>query len=292
MSQIRVVSASMIDTIRTCPLKANFKYVQRLPEKAKSGALILGIAVDVAAKFIVLGMKSGEIEYGKIDVDGILGRAWDEEIAKVTDVEVVWGEKGSAEKARATALALVTAFASLPDLQARVERIHEVDIRFELPIPHPATGKPMEGVAVQGILDFIEVTSAGTYRPLDLKTAASRAGYEPDDLAVHLQGALYAFAVRSRFGDRAADEFSVLLGLKLKTPVFEDRVVAMPGSAQRRALLTALHAKRLLDLGVAYPVRNWGCPSCPYGPSTGTTSPCASWQDGPAAELRRDPFAA
>ena len=286
MSSIRVVSPTMIDTIRTCPLKARYRYVERLPERAKSGALVLGIAVDVAAKHIVHGLRSGEMKYGAVSAGEVLERAWAEEIAKAKDVEINWGERGSEEKARATALALLTAFGQLPDLRQRIDRIVEIDVRFEIPVPDPETGMPRPDVAVQGVLDFIERRPDGRVRPLDLKTAASRAGYEPEDMAVHLQGALYVVALREKYGDQAADEFAVLLGVKVKVPVWEDRLASLGPSAQRRALLTALHAKRLLDLGVAYPVKSWACPSCPYA------VPCASWQDSPAAELRRDPFAA
>lgn len=286
MSSTRVVSPTMIDTIRTCPLKARFRYVERLPERAKSGALVLGIAIDVAAKHIVQGLRAGELKYGALDAASVLEKAWTEELVRAKDVEVVWGERGSEEKARSTGVALLEAFARLPDLPARVERIHEVDVRFEVPVPDPATGRPLPDVAVQGVLDFIERTPAGKYRALDLKSASSRSGYDADDLGHHLQGAIYAFAVRQRFGDQASDEFAVLLALKLKTPVIEDRLVTLGPAVQRRALLTALHAKRVLDLGIAYPVRGWQCPSCPYA------GPCTSWQDSPAAVLRRDPFAA
>jgi hypothetical protein len=286
MSTVRVISPTMIDTIRTCPLKAHYRYVQRLPERTKSGALVLGIAVDVAAKHLVHGLRSGEMKFGAIDAGAVLERAWSEELRKAKDVEIVWGERGSEEKSRATALALLGAFGQLPDLPQRVERIIDVDVRFEIPVPDPATGRPREDVAVQGILDFVERLPDGRYRALDLKTSSSRAGYEPEDLAVHLQGAIYCVALRQRYGELAADQFAVLLGLKLKMPVIEDRVVTLGASAQRRALLTALHAKRLLDLGISYPVRNWGCPTCPYA------GPCAAWQDGPSAQLRYDPFAA
>jgi hypothetical protein len=284
MSSIRVLSPTMVDTIRTCPLKAHYRYVERLPESAKAGALVLGIAVDVAAKHMIHGIRSGEMSIGTIDTDGILNKAWEEELAKAGDVEVVWSDRGSEEKARSTGIALLQAFARLPDLAQRVARIHEVDVRFELPVPDPETGHSIPGVFVQGVLDFIERLPDGRYRACDMKTAASRAGYEPEDLAVHLQGALYALAVRHRFGNLASDEFAVLLGLKLKAPVWEDRVVRLGTSAQKRALLTALHAKRVLDVGISYPVRNWGCPSCPYA------APCATWHDSPAAALARDPF--
>jgi hypothetical protein len=287
MSEIQIISATMVDTIRTCPLKARFRYVDRLPERARSGALVLGIAVDVAAKHIVQGLRTGEMQYGTVDAPQLLQRAWDEEIARARDVEVIWGERSSEERGRATATALLTAFAGLPDLQRRVDRIHDVDVRFHLEIPPSVVGCRVGSVAVQGVLDFVEKTPEGKYRALDLKTAGSRAGYEPEDLAVHLQGALYAFALRSLHGDQASDEFAVLLGLKLKVPAWEDRSAILGPSAQKRALLTALHAKRLLDLGIAYPVKNWGCPSCPYA-----EGPCAAWQDSGAALLRKDPFAA
>lgn len=286
MSNIRTVSPTMIDTIRTCPLKARYRYVERLPEARKSGALVLGIAVDLAAKHVVQGLRSGEIPYDRIDAGAVLERAWAEELAKAKDIEIAWGDRGSEEKGRATALALLTAFGELPDLQQRVERIVDVDVRFEIPVPDPTTGLPRPDVAVQGILDFVEKAPSGRLRALDLKTAGSRAGYEPDDLGVHLQGALYCVALRQKYGEQAADEFGVLLGLKLKTPVWEDRLVTLAASAQRRALLTALHAKRVLDFGIAYPVRSWACPSCPYA------GPCASWEDSPAAEFRKDIFAA
>ncbi len=284
MSNIQVVSPTLIDTIRTCPLKARDRYVERLPEMRKSGALVLGIAVDTAAKHIVHPTRAGEIRHGAIDAGEILRWAWDQELSHAGGVEIVWGERGSEEKARTTAVALLEAFAKLPELHQRIERIESVDVRFEIPIPDPATGRDLD-TSVQGILDFVEKAPDGRLRALDLKTAASRAGYEPEDLAVHLQGALYAMSLRYLHGDAASDEFAVLLGLKLKVPLWEDRLATLGSSAQKRALLTCLQAKRVLDLGIAYPVKNWGCPSCPYA------SPCASWQDHAQVPMPIDPFA-
>ena len=143
MSNIQVVSPTLIDTIRTCPLKARYRYVERLPEMRKSGALVLGIAVDTAAKHIVHAIRAGEIRHGAIDAGEILRWAWDQELSHAGGVEIVWGERGSEEKARTTAVALLEAFAKLPDLPQRIERIESVDVRFEIPIPDPATGRDL-----------------------------------------------------------------------------------------------------------------------------------------------------
>jgi hypothetical protein len=94
MSTVRVFSPTMIETIRTCPLTARYRYVEHLQERTKSGALILGIAVDVAAKHVVHGLRSGEIKYGAVDAGGILDHAWGEEIARARDIDVVWCERG------------------------------------------------------------------------------------------------------------------------------------------------------------------------------------------------------
>lgn len=286
MSKIQVVSATMIDTIRMCPLKARYRYLDRLPEKSRSGALVVGSAVDVAAKHIVHGLRAGDLKMGSIDATAILGRAWDEELAKAGTMEIVWPERGSEQKGKATATELLAAFARLPDLAERVARIHEVDVRFEIPLPDPTTGRAIPGLYVQGILDFVERTPDGRYRACDMKTAATRSGYDDEDLAGHLQGALYALALRHRYGAQASDQFAVILGLKLKTPVWEDRLVTLGPAQQRRAVRTALEAKRLLDLGIAYPVRNWSCGSCPYA------EPCSGWQDSQETLQARDPFAA
>ena len=148
----------------------------------------------------------------------------------------------------------------------------------------PITGYTLPDLALVGILDAVERTERGL-RPLDFKTASSKAGYDEQSLATHLQGSLYVDALQRLHPDEATDEIAFWIGMKLKTPVLEDRVVTISESARKRAMLTVLHAHRAMDLGVAFPQPSFLCGGCPY------QKRCATWQESRAAVLRRDVFA-
>ena len=254
MSEVRILSATHVDTHRSCSLKWHYRYVERAPEEQKSGALVVGSVVDVAVKGIVQVVHAGEAKPDDLDPVRLVLQAWDAELSALGPVPVAWDAKGP-ERALETATGLVRAYLALPDLPERVARVVGVDVPFDLEVVDPDTGKPVTSVRVRGVLDFVErrPESDGRLRALDLKTAANRGGYDPVDLAVHLQAGIYGWALRQTHGDRAADEVAFTVGLKLKDPLWEDRSVSVGAAAQRRALLTVLHVARAMDLGIAHP---------------------------------------
>ncbi len=284
MSDIRILSASQVDMYRTCSLKWHYRHREHLPEEARSGALVLGSAVDVAVKTGIHRVRAGEATVATLKPGDLLREAWDAEVGAQPALPIVWNEKGEGAAFK-TAEALVVAYFNLPDVEARIARIESLDLRFELPVADPWTGKPVPGLGLQGILDVVERTEDGRLRALDLKTAASRAGWAPEDLTWHLQGSIYAWALRTLHGERASDSVAFTVGLKLKEPVWEDRSVVLGAAAQRRALATVLAAARAMEVSPPLPSPSWACPTCPWA------RPCAAWQDSPVSTPRRDPFA-
>lgn len=282
MSHVRVLSATQVDAFRGCSLKWHYRYVEKVPEESKSGALVVGSTVDVAVKGVIHHLRSGET-VASLKATDLARAAWDAELASAGDRPLLWGEKGQ-EAAWKAAVGLVEAYVALPDLAARIGRVEILDFRFELPVQDPASDQPVPGLFVQGFLDVIERTADGRLRAMDIKTASSRAGYAPEDLVAHLQGSLYAWALRELHGDRASPDVGFTVGLKLKEPVWIDRNIVLGEAAQRRAILTLLHARRGMDLGVAFPQPSFLCGSCSF------FARCATWEVSPIATLRRDPF--
>ncbi len=238
MSTFRVLSASQLTTYATCTQQWAYRYVEKAPEESRSGALVLGSAVDVAVKTLVHQVRAGEATIATVKPKDLLHEAWGAETSSKPDVPIDWGEKGEPASLR-TAEALVDAFAKLPDLEQRIARITTVDLRFELPVPDPRTGLQVAGLGVQGILDFVERGPDGRLRASDLKT--SRTGWGPEDTRWHVQGSVYAWALRDVHGDDASDDVAFTIGLKLKEPRWEDRVVRLPDGS---GALRGPHSRR------------------------------------------------
>ncbi len=285
MSQVRVLSATQVDAYRGCSLKWHYRYVEKVPEESRSGALVLGSAVDIAVKTGIHQIRAGEATVANLKPGDLLREAWDSELRAQPALPIAWNEKGEAAAFK-TAEALVVAYFKLRDVEARIARIESLDLRFELPVVDPWTGKPVPGLGLQGILDVVERTEDGRLAACDYKTSASRAGWAPEDLTWHLQGSIYAWALRMLHGERASDSVAFTVGLKLKEPLWEDRSVVLGEAAQRRALATVLAAARAMEVSPPLPSPSWACPTCPWA------GPCSRWQDTAPAALRRDPFAA
>lgn len=285
MSDFRLLSASQLTTYSTCTQQWAYRYLEKAPEESRAGALVLGSAVDVALKTLVHQVRAGEAAIATVKPKDLLHEAWGAETSVKPDVRIDWGEKGEPASLR-TAEALVEAFAKLPDLEVRIARIVSVDLRFELPILDPRTGQPVPGLGVQGILDFVERDAGGKLRALDLKTAGSRAGWSPDDTRWHVQGSVYAWALKELHGDDASDDVAFHIGFKLKESIWEDRVVYLPAAAQRRVLLSLIAASQSMDRATPFPQKSWACPGCAY------TRRCDAWQETAVIEVQRDPFAA
>lgn len=284
MSNFRLLSASQLTTYATCTQQWAFRYIEKAPEESRAGALVLGSAVDVAIKTLVHQVRAGEATIATVKPKDLLHEAWGAETSSKPDVPIDWGEKGEPANLR-TAEALVEAFAKLPDLEQRIARITAVDLRFELPVPDPRTGLPVHGLGVQGVLDAVERVD-GRLRALDWKTAASRAGWGPVDTRWHVQGSVYAWALKELHGDDASADVAFAIGMKLKEPVWEDRVVHLPEAAQRRVLLSLVAASQSMDRATPFPQPGWMCGGCAWARR------CDTWQETAVIEIRRDPFAA
>lgn len=279
MGIVRIVSASQVDTFRQCPLKWWFRHVKKEPERQRAAALVVGSVVDAAVKAAVYAVRDGTTP----DAEAVFAKAWTEEVG-ATPVPIEWPEKGE-EATKATAHDLVVGFLARPDLKAWVDQVVAVDLRVDLPVVDPRTGREVPDLRLVGVMDLVEKDEHGKVRPLEIKTAASRAGYDADSLARHLQLSLYSDALR-RMRPDAADEVAVDVGLKTKSVAWERRVVTLSDAARRRAVMTVLGVARAMATGNAFPVSSWACAGCSYA------EPCERWQDSQYALRVVDPFAA
>ena len=273
MGDIAILSASQVGTFQQCSLKWRFRYREKAPEEKRSSALVVGSVVDTAVKNGIHMLKSGEVLVERLETERVFDEAWVAELAS-TSVPIDWGKTGE-DALRETALGVTRAFLDAEDLPARADRIEALDVRFELPVLDPRSGQEVPGVRVMGILDAVERTEAGL-RPLDFKTSASRAGWDEQSLATHLQGSLYLDALHRLYPDEATGEVAFWIGLKLKTPVLEDRIATITEAARRRAMLTVLKAHDAMQTGIAFPQPSFLCSGCPY------QKRCSRWQDAVA----------
>lgn len=284
MGSVTLLSASQVGTFQQCSLKWAFRYVHRAPEETRAAALVVGSAVDVAVKAGIHAIRSGDVSLERLDSEALFDAAWRSEVVKIDGPPIDWGSNKDEAHHREIALGVTRAFLDAPDLGERIDRIEALDVRFELPVIDPTTGLEVPDLTVMGILDAVERTPAGV-RPLDFKTASSKAGYDESSLATHLQGSLYVDALQRLHPEDASDEMAFWIGMKLKQPVTEDRVVTISPSARRRALLTVLHAHRAMELGVALPQPSFLCAGCPY------RLRCQTWQEEVEAPAPLDAFA-
>lgn len=283
MSRMKLLSASQVNGFRTCPLRWHYRYRERAPEESRSGALVVGSVVHAALAMGIHELRSGETRLEELSPGLLFEKAWDAEIDTV-NVPITWGSKGE-EAAKTTAEGLVSAFLNAEDLRERVARIVDLDVKFEIPVVDPTTDREVPDLRLVGFLDGIERREDGKLVVWEAKTAASRAGYDESSLAVHLQAGLYAHALQYLHGDDASEDVHFRLGLKLKDPVWEDRLVTFGASARKRVLMTVLEVKRAMDSGVAYPSPGWACSGCAY------SKRCSGWQHQMVVRPSVDVFA-
>ncbi len=216
MSDVTILSASQVSGFRQCSLRWHYRYRERAPEETRSGALVVGSVVHAALAMGMREIRSGETRLEELNPDLLFERAWNAELASA-GVPITWGSKGEAT-AKTTAEGLVSAFFNAEDLQERVARIVDLDMKFEIPVVDPHTGREVPNLLLIGFLDGIERREDGKLVVWEAKTAASRAGYDESSLAVHLQAGLYSHALQYLHGDDASDDVHFRLGLKLRSP--------------------------------------------------------------------------
>jgi len=182
---------------------------------------------------------------------------------------------------------MIEAFVRLPDLEQRIFPLAKRRSALRASRPRSPDGESrVPGLGVQGILDAVERVD-GRLRALDWKTSASRAGWDAESLKWHAQGSIYAWASEgdSR-GTAASDDVAFCIGLKLKEPLFEDRVAQFPKAARERALLTLIAAAQSMERATPFPHPGWMCNGCAF------SRRCDAWQSTARIDVRRDPFAA
>ena len=282
MGEITVLSASQVDTFRMCSLKWRFRYIEKAEPEIRSAALVVGSVVDTAIKAGLHQIRHAEVRLEELNPEQILADAWEAEVASTT-VPILWGKKGEGA-ARATAQSLVTGYLSREDLQDLAGRL-ELDVRFELPLLDQDLGVHLPEVVIVGILDAVERLPDGRLRPLDWKTASSRANYT-SGLEHHLQGSLYCWALRQLHGDVASSAMRFDVGLKLKEPRWEAFEVELGPVAQRRALGTVHAVYEAMKAGWAFPEPGFMCGGCSY------RRRCLEWTGLTLSESPVDVFAA
>lgn len=148
--------ASRIGTYLRCPLRYYFE--ERRPWERISGAILLGAAVDRAAKEAVLLLKQG-VEGLEEELDEIFDRLFRVEVGSAK-APIACGSRFDEESAKVMGRALLKQIAHVLLSKERLDRITGIDIPFTIPLVDEK-GEPLMDTPLVGVLDFVEDTAEG-----------------------------------------------------------------------------------------------------------------------------------
>lgn len=136
--------------------------------------------------------------------------------------------------------------------------VEAVEHGFTVPLHDPDTGEVRDEQLV-GTMDLV-IVEEGRRVVVEHKTAARK--YGEDQLRFDLQVSGYKLAAREAGLGEVGLRFQVLT--KTKIPAVQIADVHRDDQDEADFVRTAVGVLRALDAGVSYPVRGWGCRSCPY----------------------------
>ena len=251
------ISWSAISTIRTCPLKYKFRYIDGLPEESVSSALVFGSGIHSAVEQHYQALLSGD---PKPDLDALLfayRSAW---LPHEPDA-VQFGSSETRASLDALASKMLTAFLSSPaaSVQGRVLGVEE-EIR----------GMLVEGMPdLYGRVDLLTENSDSLVIT-DIKT--SRGKWSPEQVEDSGEQLLLYSHLASEIspGKKITTRFLVLT--KTKEPVIEEHVREVEPTAVKRTLAGVERVWRAIESGVFYPAPSpLNCANC------GFRRVCATW---------------
>jgi putative RecB family exonuclease len=244
------ISWSAISTLRTCPLKYKFRYVDGLPEESVSSALVFGTGIHTAVEQHYQSILSGD---PRPDVERLMfayRSAW---LPHDPDA-IQFGSTETWASLDALAGKMLTAFLSSPaaSVQGRVLGVEE-EIR---------------GVLVEGVPDLygrvdLLTEDTDTLTITDIKTSRSR--WSQDQVEDSGEQLLLYSHLASEIspGKKITTRFLVLT--KTKEPVIEEHTREVNPAAVKRTLAGVERVWRAIESGVFYPAPStMSCSSCGY----------------------------
>jgi len=165
------LSASKIGTYLRCPLRYYFDRIERLPWEKLPGALVIGTAVDRAAKDAVLRVKQAGEKPSALDLGGTFESFLRLELENPR-ASIAWGSRLDEDDAKVLGRNLMEALRPVLFTEERLRRITATDVAFTVPLLDEH-GEPMIDTPLIGVFDLVEETDGGPV-PLEIKTASTR----------------------------------------------------------------------------------------------------------------------
>jgi putative RecB family exonuclease len=253
LRQERHVSASAITTYLKCPAQHSHRYIRRTEPSHRAGALAFGTAIHAALAVFYQHLMRGE-EAPVEEMHDLFADVWRRELQQ--PVPTLLDEGDTEDGLLCKGLELLAVF---HEQVGRPPRVLDIEAPFSLEIADPITGEALEARLV-GVFDLVVGDADGQTRVVEHKTAARR--WTEDRLTYDLQLSAYSLAARLMgYGDA---RLTVQVLLKTKKPALELYHPTRTAADHRDLIAVAVGVLKAVDAGIAYPVRDWHCKSCPY----------------------------
>ena len=245
------ISISSLQTYLRCPAQYFYRYVMRVRDTHRPGALAFGTAIHTALACFYTSLMKGE-EISSDELVTCFADAWEEQLSG--DLPVLLSDKESPGSLQDMGVEMLNCFhRDAP----RPHRVVGVEEPFAVDICHPSSDVPFPERLV-GVFDAVIQQEDGSYSILEHKTAARR--FTKSRLDHDLQVTGYTLAAPLVGLPGASVTFQVLL--KTSKPALELYQPSRTKRDQEDFQRTAAGVLAAVQAGAFYPVRDWWCSGC------------------------------
>jgi CRISPR/Cas system-associated exonuclease Cas4 (RecB family) len=249
-----IVSVSQLKTWLMCPRKYELRYVRGVAPAFQPVALAFGIAFHAAVGRYYGGIQiSGESPSLEV-VQQAFRDSWQEQLDKQPPLQV----DEEADPATIIDLAMRMLAVFHANAAGKSVQVESIEHAFAVDLHDPDSGELLEEKLV-GFFDLV-LREKERRVVVELKTSAKK--YTQDQFAFDLQPSAYKFATEEMGWADTSLRYSIVT--KTKSPVVQEEELLRGPLARDDFLRTAVGVLRAIDAGVSYPMRGWGCRTCPF----------------------------
>ena len=248
------VSYTSLSTWLQCPQKWRYRYDLKAKPDFRPGALAFGSAIHSTLAIYFSAMKDGA---EPPSLANVFAETWllqlDSEVPVLLDV------KQTPDTLLKMGQAMLTAYV---DQIPEPHKVVGVEERFNIEITDPVTGEVLTPRLI-GVMDLVVQDEDGTYRIVEVKTAARK--WSETRLANDAQITAYSLAAPMvGLGNASVD---IHLLLKTKSPAVEVYSPTRTEGDRREFLRLASGIIRACEAGICFKRRDWWCKSCEFAGS-------------------------
>jgi CRISPR/Cas system-associated exonuclease Cas4 (RecB family) len=252
-------SISALKTYLSCPRKYFFQYVEKAIPEWRPLPLVFGTAFHATFTEYFFWWGRGRV-IPRDEIHEHLRNGITRGIH--ADGPPVLFEEEAQDEGSVIDLAL-RMFDTLVERAPRPDIVHGVEVPFCLGLVHPLTGE-VNDVPLVGALDAL-VEEEGHSSVWELKTSKKKWG--TGQLEFDPQATAYTMAARALGYDA---EVRLIVATKAKTPDVQVERLRRSARSESELVDVASSVQRAVRAGVAHPVRDWQCKSCPYAHACGS----------------------